>query len=78
MKLQHFEKTHVGLTREENQDSVKVIPEFGVFLVADGMGGEKAGAEASAQVVASVTRVVTEFFESGKATSPEAVVTSNR
>lgn len=63
MKLSHVEVTHVGLTRKENQDSIFALPEHGVFLVADGMGGEKAGAEASAQVVATVNRLMSEYFQ---------------
>jgi len=63
MKLSHVEVTHVGLTRKENQDSIFALPEHGVFLVADGMGGEKAGAEASAQVVMTVNRLMSEYFQ---------------
>ncbi len=48
-------RTHTGLVRPINEDSLLVLPELGVFLVADGMGGEAAGEEASAQVVASVS-----------------------
>lgn len=62
MKLKQFQLTHVGLVREENQDSILTRPHNGIYLVADGMGGEKAGAEASAQVVETVDRISSDFF----------------
>lgn len=57
MKLHYAARTHVGLVRPSNEDSILTMPESGLFLVADGMGGEVAGEEASAQVVESVKRV---------------------
>lgn len=39
-----------GLVREQNEDSVFVLPEDGVFGVSDGMGGGEAGELASAWV----------------------------
>lgn len=37
----------VGLQREHNEDSFIVLTEHDLFVVADGMGGHKGGAEAS-------------------------------
>lgn len=73
MKFTSFLRTDVGKVREENEDSIFSLPEHGLFVVADGMGGEIAGAEASAQVIRSVERVTTKFFESGPPTSPSAL-----
>lgn len=73
MKFTSFLRTDVGKVREENEDSIFSLPEHGLFVVADGMGGEIAGAEASAQVIRSVERVATKFFESGPPTSPSSL-----
>lgn len=50
--------TDVGLEREHNEDSFGVLPEFDLCLVADGMGGHRAGDVASQMAV----RAVEDFF----------------
>ena len=40
--------THVGNVRSHNEDSLRVLPELGLWMVADGMGGHKGGETASA------------------------------
>jgi protein phosphatase len=40
--------THVGLRRDHNEDTYGAEPEFGLWLVADGMGGHEQGEVASA------------------------------
>ena len=49
--------TDVGVKRKENQDSIVLIPEHGVFCVADGMGGAEGGAAASQSAVACLSRI---------------------
>jgi serine/threonine protein phosphatase PrpC len=44
-------RTHVGLRRKVNEDSLLVRTERGLWAVADGMGGHEAGDVASAKVV---------------------------
>lgn len=49
--LRFHARTDVGLKRKHNEDSLLAAEEFGVFVVADGVGGRKAGELASAITV---------------------------
>jgi protein phosphatase len=51
--------TDVGREREHNEDSYGLLPQFNLFLVADGMGGHRAGDVASRMAVEAVG----DFFE---------------
>jgi serine/threonine protein phosphatase PrpC len=46
--------THVGKVRPHNEDGLLVEPDFGFFVVADGMGGHKAGEVASALALEAI------------------------
>jgi len=48
----------VGLQREHNEDSFCILPEFQLYVVADGMGGHKAGDVASRMA----THTIASFF----------------
>lgn len=50
MRFECVSRTHVGLQREINEDSVFVDSERGLWAVADGMGGHDAGEIASTMV----------------------------
>jgi PPM family protein phosphatase len=43
--------THVGRRRVNNEDSFGVVPEMGLFMVADGLGGKAAGEVASRMAI---------------------------
>ena len=43
--------THPGRVRSDNEDHFVLLPDSGVFAVADGMGGHEAGSLASSTVV---------------------------
>ena len=43
--------TNAGKKRKENQDACLDLPEIGLWIVADGMGGHEAGEVASAAIV---------------------------
>lgn len=91
-----FGKTsHVGMVRENNQDSCLTLvlnsttvddrPDFGFFIVADGMGGHHDGEKASAITVETIAAemletiyipMLKEFDDADRPTIIEALVSS--
>lgn len=71
-------RTHVGLRRKVNEDSVLECTERGLWAVADGMGGHEAGEVASAMVVAALAELpVTQSLEADTANAVAAMVRVN-
>jgi serine/threonine protein phosphatase PrpC len=57
MQFECVSRTHVGLKRKINEDSLLAETDRGLWVVADGMGGHDAGEVASAAVVDSLRRL---------------------
>lgn len=52
--LEPFGLTHLGSVRKNNEDSYLIVPQLGLYLIADGMGGARAGEHASRIAVETV------------------------
>lgn len=50
-------KTHPGLVRMKNQDAFIALPEKGIWVVADGVGGHSHGETASQMIVDAVRKI---------------------
>ena len=58
MNLASFGKTHVGMKRSHNEDAFYRNDDIGLYIVADGMGGHKAGEIASNMAVDSIKNFI--------------------
>ena len=61
--------TDIGQRRSRNEDSLGIRSEFGIAVVADGMGGHPHGDLASSLATQTVTERLVEFAESDSDTS---------
>ena len=57
--------TDVGQTRSRNEDSLSLLPELGIAVVADGMGGHPGGDVASRVAAETATRTLGEDLVDG-------------
>lgn len=55
--------TDTGRVREHNEDTVGSDPSIGLYVLADGMGGYKAGEVASGLAIKTILRMVREAFD---------------
>lgn len=58
MEFCFCEKSHVGMVRSSNEDSFCCVPDLGLWVVADGMGGHDGGEVASAVVVSGLVKYI--------------------
>ncbi len=56
--LEAYALTDPGKVRSNNQDAFRIIPELGLYLLADGMGGARGGERASSIAVDAVTEIL--------------------
>jgi len=68
-------ETHVGMERQENQDSFFADPEPALFLVSDGMGGHQGGAIASGIVAEDLPVMIENALDRLKVGTPRTVRT---
>ncbi len=64
LPVRHSGQTHTGLVREANEDTLLMVPEFGLFVVLDGMGGHMAGDVASSMARDALHDYVRQYRES--------------
>ena len=76
--LQAHAVTDTGKVRSANQDCFRIIPEIGLFLLADGMGGARGGERASRLTVDAVADVMSRTPQRDAATLLAAVEEANR
>jgi PPM family protein phosphatase len=50
--------TDPGRVRQSNQDSFRIVKELGLYMLADGMGGARGGAQASRMAVDAVEKAL--------------------
>ena len=56
--LEAYALTDTGRVRTSNQDFFRIVPEIGLYLLADGMGGARGGERASQLAVDSVAEAL--------------------
>lgn len=71
MRLSVVGCTDIGRKRKVNQDSLRLEPDCGLFVVADGMGGHAGGETASRLTVDTVAQSILDDRNSGISLEPQ-------
>lgn len=74
----HVSCSDRGLVRSNNQDYCLVLPEIGLYILADGMGGARGGERASQLAAETVAEVVRSAGRRDASVLLEAVEQANR
>lgn len=61
-KLSAFGLSDIGLVRQNNEDYWSELPKLNFFILADGMGGHRAGEVAAKEAVEAVCKVIENAF----------------
>jgi protein phosphatase len=72
-----FGLSDTGCVRANNEDTYRIAPDLGLYLLADGMGGAKAGETASELAVETVTGTIRENGQRDSQALLRAVETAN-
>lgn len=56
-RIRHSALTHIGRVRHLNEDSILALPDQGIWVVSDGMGGHEGGEFASQTVVEAIAAI---------------------
>ncbi|MDQ6706193.1 MAG: protein phosphatase 2C domain-containing protein [Acidobacteriota bacterium] len=76
--LEAFALSDKGKVRANNEDYCRIVPELGLYLLADGMGGARGGAHASRLAVETVVDFIAASPKRDAATLKEAAEEANR
>lgn len=63
-------RTDIGLKRHHNEDNYVVDPDYGLFIVADGMGGHTGGEIASSMAIETVKDFIKKALSDSEITWP--------
>jgi serine/threonine protein phosphatase PrpC len=72
-----FGLSDVGCVRTNNEDYYRIAPEFGLYVLADGMGGAKAGERASELAVETVVSAFRETPDRNSQVLLKAIESAN-
>ncbi len=74
MAIVSAHKCDIGQRRTQNEDSVWVNEQVGLYIVADGMGGQEAGEVASCLTVTTVGQLITDQLKTESASLPTTAI----